>query len=307
MERQVAFITGASRGIGRVCAIDLAEAGFDVAVTARTVNPGEGREHSSTLRESDTSPLPGSLSEVAAEIEAKGARALPVAADLLDLPSLGVAVTTVLERWGRIDVVVHNGRYIGPGHMDRFMDTPIELLEKPLLANLIAPLIIDKLVIPQMIERRSGTIVNITSAAAYGDPTKPAGEGGWGMGYGISKGAFHRVAGFLAVELKDDGIRCFNVQPGLIATERIGQDMAKHGIENVGEPAEVVAKVVTWLATDPASDEFSGKNIEAPFFCHERGLYREWPGPKAIANAIHHDHSGATLARLERELAISNG
>src|ERR1700704_2322576 len=83
VERQVAFITGASRGIGRVCAIDLAEAGFDVAVTARTVNPGEGREHSSTLRESDTSPLPGSLSEVAAEIEAKGARALPVAADLL--------------------------------------------------------------------------------------------------------------------------------------------------------------------------------------------------------------------------------
>ena len=91
------------------------------------------------------------------------------------------------------------------------------------------------------------------------------------MGYGVSKGAFHRVAGFLAVELADQGIRCFNVQPGLIATERIGQDMAKHGIPNHGAPAEVVAKVVTWLATDPEADAYNGANIEAPYFCHERG------------------------------------
>ena len=56
-------------------------------------------------------------------------------ADLLDRTSLGAAVATVLERWGRIDVLVNNGRYIGPGHMDRLLDTPMELLDKHLEAN----------------------------------------------------------------------------------------------------------------------------------------------------------------------------
>lgn len=302
-DRRVAFITGASRGIGKACAVDLAEAGFDVAITARTVHEGEQREHSSTLRDSDTTPLPGSLLGTVAAVEARGARAMAVPADLLDAPSLGAAVATVLERWGHIDVVVHNGRYIGPGHMDRFLDTPVELLRTQVEANLFAPLEIDKLVLPSMITRGAGTIVNITSGAAYGDPTKPAGEGGWGMGYGISKGAFHRVAGFLATELGDAGIRCFNVQPGLIATERIGQDMAKFGIENNGAPMEVVGKVVRWLCTDPEAGAYNGRNIEAQFFCHERGLLPGWDGPRVLDNNIRLDTSGADLQAMEDELA----
>lgn len=300
---KVAFITGASRGIGKACAIDLAAAGFDVAITARTVTEGEQREHSSTLKDSDLSPLPGSLSSTAERIEQEGAKALVVPGDLLDPASLGAAVATVLERWGRIDVVVHNGRYIGPGHMDRFLDTPIELLRKQVEGNLFAPLIINKLVLPAMIAQGGGTIVNITSASGYGDPTEPAGRGGWGMGYGISKGAFHRIAGFLAVELADQGIRCFNVQPGLIATERIGQDMAKFGIENNGAPMEVLGKVVRWLCTDPEAEEYNGKNIEAQFFCHERKLLPGWDGPRVLSNKVRYDHSGAVLDQLEADLA----
>ena len=60
--------------------------------------------------------------------------------------------------------------------------------------------------------------------------------------------------------------------------------MAKHGIANVGEPAEVVAKVVTWLATDPEAEAFNGANIEAPYFCFERNMLPEWPGPKVLDN-----------------------
>ena len=140
MTRKVAFVTGASRGIGKACALHLARAGFDVAITARTLNEGEEREHSSTLRASNTKPLPGSLSATAALVEATGVRALPLPADLLDRASLAAAATTVLERWGRVDVLVQNGRYIGPGHMDRFLETPIDLLEKQLQANVLAPL-----------------------------------------------------------------------------------------------------------------------------------------------------------------------
>src|SRR3954451_2259083 len=301
-KQQVAFVTGASRGIGKVCAIALAEAGFDVAITARTVQEGEAREHSSTVAASDTSPLPGSLTGTADLIRAAGRDALVVPADLNDRASLGAAAATVLERWGRVDVIVHNARYIGPGHMDRFLDTPIELLEKHLEANVIAPLVLNQYLLPGMVERGSGTVIDITSASGYGAPTMPAGDGGWGLGYGMSKGAFHRVAGVLAVELADAGIRCFNVQPGLIATERIGQDMAKFGIANVGAPPEVVAKVVTWLVTDPAAVEFNGRNIEAQYFCHERGFLPGWDGPKPAQGAIVYDHSGANLTALEAQL-----
>ncbi|HQV58407.1 MAG TPA: SDR family oxidoreductase [Ilumatobacteraceae bacterium] len=299
MTRPVAFITGASRGIGKACAAELAAVGYDVAITARTVTEGEPREHSSTLKASDMSPLPGSLESTSALIEANGGRAFAVQADLLDHPSLERAVAATLDHFGRIDVVVHNGRYIGPGHMDRFMDTPVDLIDKQIQANVIAPLVINKAVLPGMLERGGGTIINISSAAGYGNPTKPAGEGGWGMGYGVSKAGFHRVAGFLAVELGDQGIRCFNVQPSLIATERIGQDMAKFGIANTGAPMEVIGKVVAWLVTDPEADSMNGQNIEAQHFCHQRNLLPGWEGPRLHKNNISYDLAGQILKDLE--------
>ena len=302
MENKVALVTGASRGIGRVCAQWLARAGYDVAITARTVHEGESREHSSTLKKSKTNPLPGSLDGTAALVEHEGAQSLAVAADLLDPVSLGACVTTVLERWGRIDVVVHNGRYIGPGHMDLFLDTPIELLEKQIFANAIAPLMINQLVLPGMVARGSGTVISISSASGYADPTLPPGQGGWGLGYGMSKAAFHRVAGQLATELAGTGVRFYNVQPNLIATERIAADMAEFGIKPNGAPAEVVAAVVVWLLTDPEAEEWNGRNIEAQFFVHERGLLPDWSGPLPVEAPIRYDLSGKVIQDYERAL-----
>ena len=187
--RGVAFVTGASRGIGKAIAVHLARAGYDVALAARTIHEGEEREHSSTIKKSDTSPLPGSLDSTAALVEAEGRKAMSVYCDITDRTTLGSSVTQVLERWGRIDVLVNNARFIGPGHMDRMLDTPIDVLDKHLEGNAMAPIILTKLVLPQMIERRQRHHHDGHVRRRPRRPARPAGEGGWGLCYGMSKGA----------------------------------------------------------------------------------------------------------------------
>jgi NAD(P)-dependent dehydrogenase (short-subunit alcohol dehydrogenase family) len=273
MSDRVAFVTGASRGIGKACAEQLAKAGFDVAVTARTVKEGEEREHSSTVHKTDTRPLPGSLATTAQRITEAGQEALVLPADLLDRTSLGAAVATVLERWGRIDVLVNNGRYIGPGHMDRLLETPLDLLDKHLEANVMAPIALTKLVLPQMVERGSGLIVDLTSSAGWTDPPAPAGEGGWGLGYAMSKAALHRLAGILRRELAGTGVVAVNLDPGFVATERMFQDMGDFGFDaSAGAPPEAIGAVVAWLATDPRAAEWDGGVVPAQQLCADLGL-----------------------------------
>ena len=298
----VAFVTGASRGIGRACATFLAEAGFDVAISARTVHDGESREHSPTVRSSDTTPMPGSLDATARVVTDAGRSVLVVPADLLDHAALEAAAARTLEVFGQIDVVVHNGRYVGPGHMDRFLETPVELIRRQFEANVLAPLVLNKVFLPAMVQRGVGTVVTITSAVAYTDPSRPAGEGGWGMGYGMTKAALHRMAGFVEVESGADGIRAFNVQPGMIDAERILQESGRFGFGGWGAPPEVVGAVVAWLATDPAADAHRGKTVEAQFLCRELGLLPWWPGPEPNRAGLVYDRSAEQLRLLEEQL-----
>jgi NAD(P)-dependent dehydrogenase (short-subunit alcohol dehydrogenase family) len=275
-----AFVTGASRGIGKAIAIYLAKAGFDVAVTARTVQTGEEREHSSTVRKSDTKPLPGSLAETAELVEKEGVRAMSVPADLLDPATLGFAAATVLDRWGQIDVLVNNGRYVGPGHMDQFIDTPVEIITKHIEANVLAPLHLIKAIVPSMRSRGEGRVINLTSGAGLVDPTKAAGEGGYGLGYAASKAAFHKVAGMLHVELARGGLGFFNLDPGYIVTERIIQDMAPFGFTaEGGSPPAVIGAAAAWLATSPDAMALAGTMVVGQDLCREKNLLAWWPEP----------------------------
>jgi NAD(P)-dependent dehydrogenase (short-subunit alcohol dehydrogenase family) len=277
-EARVAFVTGASRGIGKAIAVHLARAGCDVAVAARTVHDGERREHSSTVKRSDTTPLPGSLDETGALVEREGMRAMRVFLDLTDRSTLAPAVERVLDEWSRIDILVNNGRYIGPGHMDHLLETPVELLDAHLEANVMAPVILSQLVLPQMLERGEGYVIDITSSAGSSNPPAPAGAGGWGLGYAMSKGAMHRLAGIIAVELGERGILAFNLHPGFVATERIAQDMAAFGFDaSAGAPADVIGAAAAWLVTAPEARAVNGGWIEGQDLCRERNLLPGWP------------------------------
>jgi NAD(P)-dependent dehydrogenase (short-subunit alcohol dehydrogenase family) len=110
------------------------------------------------------------------------------------------------------------------------------------------------------------------------DPPAPAGQGGWGLGYGMSKGAVHRLAGILALELGDRGISAYNLHPGFVATERIAMDMAEFGFDAAqGAPADVVGAVAAWLVTAPEAAELNGGWIEAQETCGRLGLLPGWP------------------------------
>ena len=273
-DARVAFVTGASRGIGKQSAIALAHAGLDVVITARTVHEGEGVDDS----DGQGRRLPGSLDATTDEIEAAGRRALPVPMDLHDRATLGAAIDTALAQWGRIDVLVNNAVDTGPGSMSRFEDTTIEQIETKLAANVVAQVALIKAVLPGMLDRGDGTIVNITSAVAISDPPAPAGEGGWGSAYAMSKGAFHRLAAILAVEYRDRGIRAYNVEPGYVVTERMEVNARSLGLEGryPGAPPTVPASVVAWLATAPEAAERNGETISAQKFAKEAGLHEPW-------------------------------
>jgi len=272
-----AFVTGASRGIGKAIAIALADKGYDVAISARTVNPGESRENTLSVHKSDTRPLPGSLTETKQEIEARGVRCLVLPMDLLDQGSVGAAGQALLERWGGVDVLVHNGRYIGPGLMDTFLDTPTDAYAKFFEAHCVSPIVLTKMLLPGMLERGQGVVMTTTSNAAYEPPAGPAGQGGWGLGYAVGKASGHPLAWVLNAEFKDKGIRTYNVQPGFVATERnhmVAKDVARD--ISMGAPPAAIGAVVAYLLTSDEGARLSGETIQAQAFCLERDLYPSW-------------------------------
>jgi NAD(P)-dependent dehydrogenase (short-subunit alcohol dehydrogenase family) len=273
--RRVAFITGASRGIGRGCALELARRGFDLVLTARTVKGTERLEHSSTVRKSLTDPLPGSLERTAAEVEALGAAALVRKLDLSVRADWPAAIDAALDRFGRIDVLVNNGRYVGPGHMDPFEQTPLELIEQMFLCNVIAPLHLIKLCLPIMRRQGSGIVINITSSAGEQETPKAIGEGGWGLGYSITKAAFNRMIPGLAKELRADKIAVIGLMPGFVGTERMAAELAEFGFDaSRALPVENPGRVCAMLATAQNPMLFSGRDIFGPSFYAEHATTR---------------------------------
>jgi NAD(P)-dependent dehydrogenase (short-subunit alcohol dehydrogenase family) len=240
----VAIVTGASRGIGRAGALALAEAGFDVVVSARTVREGEGVAEPNSVREETTLAVPGSLERTAQEIEERGQRALIVPMDLIDVASVKALPATVMAEWGRIDVLFNNAIFRGVGTLDRITDLTIESMTNLLAGNFMNQIVLIQEVIPHMLAAGGGTIIDMVSGSARLDPAGPPGEGGWGILYSASKAAFVRVAGGVNAEYRAQGIKAFNVDPGNVVTEarKAAKPDDEYSTGYGSEPAEATGR-----------------------------------------------------------------
>jgi NAD(P)-dependent dehydrogenase (short-subunit alcohol dehydrogenase family) len=227
--------------------------------------------------------LPGSLDLTAAEIAAHGRRALIVPMDLVDVTSVEAAPATVLAEWGRIDVLFNNGIYQGRGTMDRILDLSMDDIDKSMRGNFAHQIRLIQLIVPHMIERGHGRILNMVSGSARHDPPGPAGAGGWGIVYAASKAAFGRVAGGIEAEFKDQGVRAFNVDPGNVITEKRRLQHPDDDYESGfgSAPAEATGAVVAWLAGNDEALRFAGKWVYAPKLCADLQLVPGWP-PESV-------------------------
>ena len=244
---KVAFITGASRGLGAATALELARAGYDLALTARTVNEGEQQQYG--LLEKPIS-LPGSLNEVAAQVRALGADVLVIKSDILDPESVETAVSQTLQHFGKIDLLFNNACYQGDGNQERLLEVTPKQVLNIYQGNVFTPLRLVQKVLPGMIERNTGCIVNMVSGSALVPPPAPADEGGWGFAYSSSKAALIRMIHSIRVENRDCNIRAFNIEPGFVVTEVMKASGLDKIIQERVRPTAVstTAKVVRWLS-----------------------------------------------------------
>ncbi|NMY39043.1 MULTISPECIES: SDR family oxidoreductase [Pseudomonas] len=270
---KVAFVTGASRGIGRETALAFARAGFDLAISARSVEEGQSHRHG--LSNPDGTPLPGSLNGTAQAIRALGRKALVVPMDLLDSGSVLAASTAVLAEYGRVDVLVNNAIYQGSDLNAPFMELAPDTLERVFQGYVMTPFLLTRAVVSAMLEQGGGVVINVTSGAGESDPPVAAGKGGWGYAYGAGKAAVSRLSGILSVELGEQGIRAFTLNPGVVTTDALRATIGDKGVIALragSAPPEVPAAVMLWLATDAAAVDHQRKTIHCQPFAREHGI-----------------------------------
>jgi NAD(P)-dependent dehydrogenase (short-subunit alcohol dehydrogenase family) len=233
---KVALVTGGSAGIGKAICAALAREGAKVVVAARRREQGE---------------------ETAAEIRKAGGEAVFASADVSRREDVEAMVDAAVRTYGGLDIACNNAGIAGP-HLVFTADFPEEAWDEVIGTNLKGVWLCMKYELREMLKRRRGAIVNVSSVAGH--------VGGWfNSAYYASKHGEIGLTKAAAVEYAKDGIRINAVCPGTIVTQMAEQTMFKtrtevsrikqealHPIGRVGRPEEV-AEAVAWLLSDAAS------------------------------------------------------
>ncbi len=228
---KTALVTGASRGNGRAIAVGLAREGADVAVNYR--------DHEAEAR------------SAVEEMRALGRNAIAAQADTSNAAQVNAMVQTVLDRFGRIDILVNNA---GVLKRTPFLEITEAEWDWMLDINLKGCFLVGQSVAKEMVKRRNGTIINVSSigrrVAALGSTH-----------YNTSKAGVYQLSRQMALELAEYGIRVNTISPGLIETDMNRKDIAKPEFREarlariplrlIGTPEDLVGAVV-YLASDEA-------------------------------------------------------
>ena len=229
LEGRVALVTGASQGIGRACALELARAGATVALAARNE---------------------AKLKELAAEIEAAGGTAEAFALDVASEDSIKAGAKAVVEKFGKVEILVNNAGITRDGLVLRMKRAD---WDDVLSTNLTGAFLLTQALLGQLLRNRWGRIINITSVVGE---TGQAGQ----VNYAASKAGLIGMTRALAREVGSRGITVNAVAPGYIETpmtavldqkQRDGM-LAGIPLGRAGTDAEI-AQCVVFLASDAAA------------------------------------------------------
>jgi short-subunit dehydrogenase len=222
-----AIVTGASRGLGVHIARELARAGVNLALVARS--------H-------------GAVTELARELTSTGVKAVAVAADLTDLTRLGAVVSEAEAALGAIDILVNNAGIDG---IRVFADERDEQTQHLLQLNLTAPMLLTRKVLPSMLARKRGHVVNVASLA--GKTSTP-----FSVSYAASKAGLVSFSLSLRDELHGTGVSTSVICPGFVSGEGMwAKQEVAHGVRvaallGTSRPEQVARAVMIALRDDRA-------------------------------------------------------
>ncbi len=221
LQNKVALVTGAGRGIGKAIAVALAAAGCRIVLTARTATD---------------------LDAVQSEIQESGGQALSVPADLTRDVDIDRLAGASQRAYGAIDVLINNA---GWGKKSTIVRAAVQDWDQTLRVNLRAPMLLARLLLPAMIERKSGAVINISSISGK------SGEAG-SSAYAASKSGMIGFTQSLYEEVRDYGIKVSVILPGFVDTAMIPP--VKHlDRSKMIRPEDVAAAVLFVLNSSPAA------------------------------------------------------
>ncbi|MGG1679128.1 SDR family oxidoreductase [Neobacillus sp. NRS-1170] len=233
---QVVMITGASKGLGKALTLAFARKGASLAICARG-------EHD--------------LENVKKEAEALGApNVIAVTADISKSRDVERFVAVTENAYGKIDVLINNASILGPSPMPLLLDFPEEDFFEVLRVNAVSPFLVTRRVLPGMLLRNSGSVINVTSEAGN------TGYAGWGA-YGISKFAVEGLTETWADEVGETDVRVNMVDPGEMDTEmhQLAVPDCDYELANPNDAVEVFL----YLASDN-SKKVNGQRFQAQEF-----------------------------------------